>query len=201
MQRPTAIQSVWMSYELMEWLVAEANHKAPDETGGVLLGVYSQQQAVVTHIVGPGPNAQHSRLAFCPDYDYQDEQIGRIYDQTNRRIDYLGDWHTHPGGAAYLSRRDKLTLRRIAADVDARCPCPIMLILSPGPDWRPSGWHARLGPGWGRCRRLRTALIEVRLYSETAERRVDVTEFADWCVACGFDPVEAFKNLQRRRGK
>lgn len=37
--------------------------------------------------------------------------------------------------------------------------------------------------------------------SETAERRVDVTEFADWCAACGVDPVDAFKNLQRRRGK
>jgi len=37
--------------------------------------------------------------------------------------------------------------------------------------------------------------------SETAERRVDVTEFADWCAACGLDPVDAFKALQRRRGK
>ena len=37
--------------------------------------------------------------------------------------------------------------------------------------------------------------------SETAERRVDVTEFADWCAACDIDPIEAFKSLQRRRGK
>jgi transcriptional regulator with XRE-family HTH domain len=37
--------------------------------------------------------------------------------------------------------------------------------------------------------------------SETAERRVDVAEFADWCAACKVDPLEAFKELQRRRGK
>ena len=37
--------------------------------------------------------------------------------------------------------------------------------------------------------------------SETAERRIDVAEFADWCAACGVDPVEAFKDLQRRRGR
>jgi transcriptional regulator with XRE-family HTH domain len=37
--------------------------------------------------------------------------------------------------------------------------------------------------------------------SETAERRVDVTEFADWCAACGIEPVDAFKDLQRRRGR
>lgn len=37
--------------------------------------------------------------------------------------------------------------------------------------------------------------------SETAERRVDVAEFADWAEACGVDPVESFKDLQRKRGK
>jgi transcriptional regulator with XRE-family HTH domain len=37
--------------------------------------------------------------------------------------------------------------------------------------------------------------------SETAERRVDVAEFVDWAVACGLDPVVAFKEfLKRRRG-
>jgi transcriptional regulator with XRE-family HTH domain len=28
--------------------------------------------------------------------------------------------------------------------------------------------------------------------SETAERRVDVAEFADWATACGLDPLDAF---------
>jgi len=37
--------------------------------------------------------------------------------------------------------------------------------------------------------------------SETAERRIDIAEFADWCEACGVDAVDAFKTLQRRRGK
>lgn len=31
--------------------------------------------------------------------------------------------------------------------------------------------------------------------SETAERRVDVTEFVDWAIACGVDPVEALKDF------
>jgi len=37
--------------------------------------------------------------------------------------------------------------------------------------------------------------------SETAERRVDVSEFVDWAIACGIDPLEAFKEfLKWRRG-
>ncbi len=35
--------------------------------------------------------------------------------------------------------------------------------------------------------------------SETAERRIDIAEFADWAAACGLDPVEAFKSFLGRR--
>lgn len=36
--------------------------------------------------------------------------------------------------------------------------------------------------------------------SEVGERRVDVTEFMDWSIACGVDPIETFKRLRTRRG-
>ena len=36
--------------------------------------------------------------------------------------------------------------------------------------------------------------------SEIGERRVDITEFIDWCAACGVDPGEAFAELRRHRG-
>jgi transcriptional regulator with XRE-family HTH domain len=35
--------------------------------------------------------------------------------------------------------------------------------------------------------------------SETAERRVDVAEFADWAKACGVDPADAFREFLKRR--
>jgi transcriptional regulator with XRE-family HTH domain len=36
---------------------------------------------------------------------------------------------------------------------------------------------------------------------ETAERRVDVSEFVDWAIACGIEPLEAFEEfLKWRRG-
>jgi transcriptional regulator with XRE-family HTH domain len=36
--------------------------------------------------------------------------------------------------------------------------------------------------------------------SEVGERRVDVTEFMDWCVACGVEPEQAFRELRKQRG-
>jgi transcriptional regulator with XRE-family HTH domain len=35
--------------------------------------------------------------------------------------------------------------------------------------------------------------------SEVSERRVDISEFMDWAIACGVDPVEAFKTLRKQR--
>jgi transcriptional regulator with XRE-family HTH domain len=35
--------------------------------------------------------------------------------------------------------------------------------------------------------------------SETAERRVDVMEFIDWCEACGVNPADAFQRLLKQR--
>jgi len=36
--------------------------------------------------------------------------------------------------------------------------------------------------------------------SEIGERRVDITEFLDWCVACGVDPAQAFAELRGHPG-
>jgi transcriptional regulator with XRE-family HTH domain len=49
------------------------------------------------------------------------------------------------------------------------------------------------------ARKLRTNHVFVHK-SEVGERRVDVSEFADWCLACGRDPVDAFRALLRQRG-
>lgn len=35
--------------------------------------------------------------------------------------------------------------------------------------------------------------------SEIGERRVDVTEFMDWCLACEKDPDEEFHRLRKLR--
>lgn len=35
--------------------------------------------------------------------------------------------------------------------------------------------------------------------TEVGERRADITEFLDWCVACGTDPEAVFRRLVRSR--
>jgi transcriptional regulator with XRE-family HTH domain len=48
------------------------------------------------------------------------------------------------------------------------------------------------------AKKLRVSHVFVHK-SEIGERRVDITEFMDWCIACGIDPEEGFRSLRQRR--
>lgn len=126
-------------------VLREAATRAPEETGGLLVGYPSDDALVVTASIGPGPNAVHDRRSFAPDHAWQAEQLAALYEQSGRRIDYLGDWHTHPGGRPALSRLDRETLRRIALHGPARCPTALMLVVSGGPVWQAAAFTCQPG--------------------------------------------------------
>jgi integrative and conjugative element protein (TIGR02256 family) len=136
----------WIPREVSKLLVKEAEHAFPNETGGVVMGYWSTDysEVVITHAVDAGPLALHYPKSFIPDVNYQEIEIARIYEHSNRVSTYLGDWHTHPKGSSFLSYRDKRTLRRIANHRDARCPVPLMIVLGGGEDdWFMSVWKFR----------------------------------------------------------
>lgn len=150
---------LWLEPSCWEEMVTEARRHGRLETGGVLLGWRNGVDVVVSHVVGPGPDAQHDRTAFHPDSAWQAATIGELYEESGRRLEYLGDWHTHPGGRPWPSRRDERTLRRIAVASEARCPDPIMVILGIGAADDAAAWVAgafvlRGRPRW-RPRRTR----------------------------------------------
>lgn len=131
-------------------MLAEADAHAPLETGGVLLGVSDGLNVWIDEVIGPGPAAIHRKTSFTPDATYQYQQIAAIYEASGRRVSYLGDWHTHPGSAPYLSWRDRRTLRGISRTASARQPNPVMLVFGYGKPWRavaykyvPAPWYRR----------------------------------------------------------
>ena len=115
----------WIS----DFIIEEASRWKDLETGGVLAGYATNNDIVVTNIVGPGPKAKHNKMSFIPDNKYHNEQMANIYKASNQIEAYIGDWHTHPNSIAYLSDRDKTTLRKIGTYKKARLPSPLMLVL------------------------------------------------------------------------
>jgi integrative and conjugative element protein (TIGR02256 family) len=127
----------WWAQDALEAALTEADRAFPLETGGVLLGWRaSTTEVVITNLVGPGPGAEHHRVWFRPDADWQQGQIDARYAQSGRTVTYLGDWHTHPSGSPVLSRKDLRTLRRISRHADARIGQPVMAVVAGGPEWR-----------------------------------------------------------------
>jgi integrative and conjugative element protein (TIGR02256 family) len=133
-----------MPRRVLKQMKALANEKFPLETGGVLIGYTGGthgEQVVIVAITGPGPSAQHTKITFEPDHDYQTAQIADVYRTSKGASTYLGDWHSHPNSAAYLSRRDKKTLRHIGSHRPARLDRPVMVILGEGSPWTLKAWR------------------------------------------------------------
>lgn len=114
---------------------AEAHRAYPLETGGLLLGWWDEdgRTAWVETVVGPGPEAHHARASFEPDWHWQQDQVARLYTRYARRLQYLGDWHTHPNGRPVPSRADRSAALEIADAPTARAPHPLMLIVGCAP--------------------------------------------------------------------
>lgn len=128
---------VWWAGAALEEALREAQRAWPLETGGLLLGWSPKPGAVVIRqVIGPGPQADHRAATFTPDAPWQEQQLAQAYEQAGRRLNYLGDWHTHPRGTVRLSSTDRATLRRIATHADARAPHPVMVLLAGGPLWQ-----------------------------------------------------------------
>jgi integrative and conjugative element protein (TIGR02256 family) len=134
---------------LVDEMLTEADKQSPLETGGVLLGVSDSENVWVDAILGPGPRAKHTVTGFEPDSEYHVEQIAGAYERANRRISYLGDWHTHPKVSPAISRKDRRTLRAIAKDASARQPKPVMLIFGYGDPWKGIAWRYAGAAWWG----------------------------------------------------
>ncbi|WP_439472059.1 Mov34/MPN/PAD-1 family protein [Brevundimonas sp.] len=135
-------------------LTGLAEQYAPLETGGVLLGWRKGPDRVVTAIVGPGPRALHGRHMFLPDHVWQIAQIDEAFARSNGDLDYLGDWHTHPDGAAALSELDRKTLHKLGR----KTADSVMAIAAPaeGVGWTLAAWRQPRGrwldrPGAAAC--------------------------------------------------
>lgn len=129
---------LWIARAVFAGMSELATQRFPLETGGMLLGYQADNgEAVITGIIGPGPNARHSQYRFKPDAEYQQQELEAHFYRTEGRETYLGDWHTHPRGSDTLSLIDKRTLRKIARTPSSGTVHPIMVIMAgDSVDWR-----------------------------------------------------------------
>jgi integrative and conjugative element protein (TIGR02256 family) len=140
--------TLWIPKKLLEHIESKAIASFPNETGGSLLGYFSNRKRdiVITSLVDAGPNSRHNTTSFTPDYTFQEEEIGKKYHQSGRIFIYLGDWHTHPNGSLALSQKDVKVLQNISNHNPARNRSPVMVLLAGSQqNWRLKAWQFRPG--------------------------------------------------------
>jgi len=100
-----------------------------NEQGGILIGSHRGPHIELTDLTMPGPTDRGSPTSF----EKIDPAHQRAADKTWRASDgrrtYIGEWHTHPGGRAAPSFRDRRTWAQVSAGISRAAA---FIIVAPG---------------------------------------------------------------------
>ncbi|HEY8270977.1 MAG TPA: Mov34/MPN/PAD-1 family protein [Pseudobdellovibrionaceae bacterium] len=118
----------------LEVILVECRKSKKTETGGILIGKYSDDHncALVYEISGPPRDSIRSATSFeRGNQGLKDLLSGRFKDPGYY---YLGEWHFHPFSSPEPSGRDLSQIKDIATSALYKCPEPILLIIGGDPD-------------------------------------------------------------------
>lgn len=112
---------------ILEQMKFQCEQFSPVETGGVILGSYSNDGRVaeVQSITDAPSDSRHTRSSFIRGTADLKELLIRKW-KTNEY--YLGEWHTHPHGLPKPSPKDIRQMRNISRDARYQCAAPILVI-------------------------------------------------------------------------
>lgn len=138
------VQLAHLTLAALDQLRDESERKLPDETGGILVGRFQSGVLDVERIIGPGPNALHTRSGFRRDGAYAQQALNRLYDQSVGALDYVGEWHSHPYPVG-PSPRDWRSMRWIAKNPHYAPKYPLLIIVqrTRAQAWKPVAFQWR----------------------------------------------------------
>jgi hypothetical protein len=108
---------------------------APDETGGLLIGLVNLKRRIihVTRILPAPPDSQSSPYAFVRGVQDLPEDILDIHERSGGLLGWVGEWHTHPEGGPDLSQRDLETVDKIRSVLETiPLPTQVMVVTPAG---------------------------------------------------------------------
>jgi len=100
------------------------------ETGGALVGYYSEQAIVIIHATGPGPRGRRTATSVIVDGEYTTEFCHNLNQLSDGYLYYVGDWHVHHKGILVPSFLDKKASKILIESKASPIPCIAYLIFS-----------------------------------------------------------------------
>jgi integrative and conjugative element protein (TIGR02256 family) len=112
----------------METLYKEISAFGITETGGVLLGHHEHSVVHVDKVILSGSKAIHNTIYFEADHEYVEMEIDLAYANSDGKIRYIGEWHSHPQKYPTPSTKDLDSIRKISLNTREGYD-PILLII------------------------------------------------------------------------
>jgi integrative and conjugative element protein (TIGR02256 family) len=100
----------------------------PWEIGGWLLGYRDTEAVVITHATPPASRGTPFGVTISG--RGHRTLFDRTWSATRGHVTFLGDWHTHPGGPPFPSRRDHAAVADVARDPDFKTRRPVIAIVA-----------------------------------------------------------------------
>lgn len=126
--------SLKLSAEHLNNMLAICKKARSTETGGILIGYYTETHdcAVVTKVLGPPSDSRASRATFFRGVAGLTRRLRKLWERPHHY--YLGEWHFHPYTASEPSGIDHKQMLEIAWSTTYHCPEPVLIVLGGDPN-------------------------------------------------------------------
>ena len=124
----TASYRVRLDEDAMAFMLSTCEEAGRAETGGILVGTYSDDgvSARVSQVLGPPAGSEATSTRFVRSETGLAELLKQLWAVQQH---YLGEWHSHPEGAGVPSAQDKRQMVAISRDSAYSCPNPILIVV------------------------------------------------------------------------
>lgn len=114
----------------------------PNEFGGVLIGSYlsGYKELVISDIICPD-KFKSSPMQFEPDHKDLNRKLKSLYEKYKGKIEYVGDWHSHPNSSNHFSLPDFKSIQDVAKSKTVNTHNPVLLVAAFGEDYFDPGFY------------------------------------------------------------
>lgn len=100
------------------------------EIGGPMVGyVTHENELVITDVSGPGLKGRRMPFNVTVDGEHAERFCDRAFRDSGGKLDFVGDWHSHPSICIRPSEGDRLAMK-LLAETPGLVPNPVSLIYS-----------------------------------------------------------------------
>jgi len=120
---------VCISRQLLEEIKKAAKQCYPNEFGGVFVGYYDQSycKAQIVQTIYPN-DFQNSPVHFQRDTEDLNHYFRELYQKTDGKHIYLGEWHSHPNMNCFPRITDYAAIKSIAENPNVKISSPYSLL-------------------------------------------------------------------------